>query len=165
MSSRLMGRSPLAKGVGFLEEFSKDEIKGKVDIVALFASFGVQLEKKGSSWMGICPFHEDTNPSLSVDASKGLYHCFGCGESGDVFDLVMKYQDSSFPEALDFLKHFSPAAAAKSIQTIPKRALKMRPSIMEGSPTLSRCHSRLQKESRGIQGGKGLSSSKMSFLG
>ena len=40
------GRTPLAKGVGFLEEFSKDEIKGKVDIAALFASFGVQLEKK-----------------------------------------------------------------------------------------------------------------------
>lgn len=55
MRARLKGRSPLAKGVGFLEEFSKNEVKGKVDIVALFASFGVRLEKKGSSWMGRCP--------------------------------------------------------------------------------------------------------------
>ena len=90
MKPRLRGRSPLAKGVGFLEEFSKDEVKAKVDIVALFASFKVQLEKRGSSWMGRCPFHDDTKPSLSVDGTKNLYHCFGCGESGDVFDLARR---------------------------------------------------------------------------
>jgi len=110
MRGRLKGRSPLSKGVGFLEEFSKDEVKSRVDIVALFASFGVKLEKKGSSWMGSCPFHEDKSPSLSVDQSKGLYHCFGCGESGDVFNLVMRFQTLSFPEALDFLKDFASSA-------------------------------------------------------
>lgn len=112
MRARLKGRSPLAKGVGFLEEFSKNEVKGKVDIVALFASFGVRLEKKGSSWMGRCPFHEDRKPSLSVDNSKGLYHCFGCGESGDVFDLVMRFRALSFSEALSFLKDFAPTGTS-----------------------------------------------------
>lgn len=112
MRARLKGRSPLAKGVGFLEEFSKNEVKGKVDIIALFVSFGVRLEKKGSSWMGRCPFHEDRKPSLSVDNSKGLYHCFGCGESGDVFDLVMRFRALSFPEALSFLKDFAPTGTS-----------------------------------------------------
>ncbi|VDB01170.1 DNA primase, partial [Olavius algarvensis spirochete endosymbiont] len=110
MRGRLKGRSPLSKGIGFLEEFSKDEVKSRVDIVALFGSFGVKLEKKGSSWMGSCPFHEDKSPSLSVDQSKGLYHCFGCGESGDVFNLVMRLRTLSFPEALDFLKDFASSA-------------------------------------------------------
>lgn len=89
---------------GFLDEFEKDEVKGNVDILSLFSSFGISLEKKGKSHMGLCPFHDDKEPSLSVDQSKGLYHCFGCGESGDVFDLVMKIKGIGFKEALSYLK-------------------------------------------------------------
>jgi DNA primase len=87
--SRLGGVKTL-KVSGILDEFEKDEVKKSVDIVSLFTSFGVHLEKKGKSWMGRCPWHEDSTPSLSVDQEKGLYNCFGCGESGDAFDLVMK---------------------------------------------------------------------------
>jgi len=82
------------------------EIKEKVDIVSLFASFGVVLKKKGSSYLGLCPFHEDHNPSLSVDRDKGLYNCFGCGESGDIFTLVEKMRGFEFKEALVFLKEY-----------------------------------------------------------
>ena len=114
MSTRLKGSRPPSKGAGFLEEFRKDEIKGKVDIIALMESFGIHVEKKGASWMGLCPFHDDKNPSLSVDRSKGLYHCFGCGEGGDVFDLVMKVQSSDFPGALEFLKTFSGKSLLRS---------------------------------------------------
>jgi DNA primase len=101
--SRLGGVKTL-KVSGILDEFEKDEVKKSVDIVSLFASFGVHLEKKGKSWMGRCPWHEDSTPSLSVDQEKGLYNCFGCGESGDAFDLVMKEKGLDFPSAVKFLK-------------------------------------------------------------
>jgi DNA primase catalytic core len=100
---RLGGKKTLKVG-GFLEEFEKDDIKAKVDITELFASFGVELSKKGKSFMGRCPWHEDNTPSLSVDREKGLYNCFGCGEAGDAFDLVEKMKGFGFKEALSFLK-------------------------------------------------------------
>ena len=102
-SSKLKGRSPL-KGASLLDEFEKDRIKSQTDIVSVITSYGIALEKKGSSHMGLCPFHEDKNPSLSVDQSKGLFHCFGCGAGGDVFDFVMRHQGVEFKEALAILK-------------------------------------------------------------
>ncbi len=102
-SSKLKGRSPL-KGASLLDEFEKDRIKSQTDIVSVITSYGISLEKKGSSFMGLCPFHEDKNPSLSVDQSKGLFHCFGCGAGGDIFDFVMKHQGVEFREALSILK-------------------------------------------------------------
>jgi DNA primase len=100
---RLAGRKTL-EVEGFLEEFEKDEIKSRVDIVDLFASFGVKLTNKGKSFVGCCPWHEDKEPSLSVDREKGLYHCFGCGESGDVVALVERLKGVGFKDAMRYLK-------------------------------------------------------------
>ena len=130
-TGRLKGRSPLAKGAGFLEEFAKDEVKAKVDIIVLMESFGIQLEKKGSSWMGLCPFHEDKNPSLSVDRSKGLYNCFGCGEGGDVFDLVIKTRGLDFPEALKFLKGFTGSPVSSISTKSPQPEPSVSPPLLE----------------------------------
>ena len=80
-SDKLAGRKTL-KVAGFLEEFEKDEIKGRVDIALLFGSFGVTLIPKGKGIVARCPWHQDKEPSLSVDREKGLYHCFGRGEAG-----------------------------------------------------------------------------------
>ena len=102
-ATRLKGRSTLAVD-GFLEELEKEDLKKKTDLVALFESFGVKLEKKGSSFMGLCPWHDDKNPSLSVDKDKGVYHCFGCGESGDAIELVKKMKGLGFREAVAYLK-------------------------------------------------------------
>jgi DNA primase catalytic core len=101
-TDRLGGRKTLEVG-GFLEELEKEAVKKSVDIIALFASFGVELSKKGKSYTGRCPWHEDSTPSLSVDRDKGLYHCFGCGESGDVVSLVEKMRGVGFREALAYL--------------------------------------------------------------
>ena len=103
---RLKGKKTL-KVAGFLDEFEKDEVKKRVDIVSLFSSFGIKLTRKGKSYTGLCPWHDDNNPSLSVDREKGLYNCFGCGESGDVFSLVEKMKGFSFREALEYLKSWS----------------------------------------------------------
>ena len=102
---RLGGKRTL-KVNGFLEEFEKDEVKGKVDIVELFESFGVKLREKGKSFIGLCPWHDDHTPSLSANREKGLYHCFGCGESGDVVDLVEKMKGVGFREALEYLREW-----------------------------------------------------------
>lgn len=103
MAKDRLGGTTLKVG-GFLEEFEKDKIKDSVDIVTLFADFGVKLEKKGSNYMGCCPWHDDKTPSLSVDRTKGVYNCFGCGESGDSFSLVMKMKGLDFKQATQFLK-------------------------------------------------------------
>jgi len=59
----------------------------------------ILLRKSGKEYIGLCPFHDDRRPSLSVNPDKGLFHCFGCGESGDVIDFIMKLDGLSFPEA------------------------------------------------------------------
>ena len=103
---RLKGRRTLAVS-DFLDEFEKDDIKKGVDIVALFGHFGVSLAKKGKGYMGKCPWHDDSTPSLSVDSGKGLYNCFGCGESGDIFTLVEKMKGLTFRESVAYLKEFA----------------------------------------------------------
>jgi DNA primase len=63
----------------------------------------VRLKKRGRSWEGLCPFHEEKTPSFSVDPDKGLYYCFGCHQGGDVFKFVMQADHLSFPEAVERL--------------------------------------------------------------
>jgi len=123
-TDRLSGRRTL-KVDGFLEEFEKDEIKSRVDIVSLFDHFGVKLISKGKGFTAKCPWHQDKDPSLSVDREKGLYHCFGCGESGDAFALVEKMKGVGFRDALKFLQSFAgsmppasnPKAAAQKVES------------------------------------------------
>jgi hypothetical protein len=103
---RLKGRKTL-QVANFLDEFEKDDIKKDVDIVRLFEHFGVTLAKKGKSFSGKCPWHDDRSPSLSVDRDKGLYNCFGCGESGDIFTLTEKMKGLNFRESVTYLKDFA----------------------------------------------------------
>ena len=112
---RLKGTKTL-KVASFLDEFEKDGVKKRIDIVDLFKEFGVILSRKGRNYTGLCPFHDDKKPSLSVDKNKGLYNCFGCGESGDVFTLVEKFKGVGFKEALSFLK--TKAGRVKSVTNI-----------------------------------------------
>ncbi len=76
-----------------------DRVRKKVDIVELVSRY-VNLKQSGSSYKGVCPFHEDNDPSLTVDPSKKLWHCFGCGAGGDVFNFLMKIENLSFPDAV-----------------------------------------------------------------
>ena len=117
---RLRGKRTL-KVDGFLEEFEKEEVKRGVDIVGLFNSFGVKLTRKGKSYSALCPWHEDTNPSLSVDREQGLYHCFGCGEAGDVVTLVEKMKGMGFRKALEYLKELQGKLKTPATKTEPAR--------------------------------------------
>jgi len=81
----------------------RDEIKNRIrentDIVRIIGE-SVELRKAGVNFIGLCPFHAEKTPSFSVNPGKQFFHCFGCGESGDVFSFMMKYHRLTFPEAL-----------------------------------------------------------------
>lgn len=79
-----------------------EEIRRSNDIVDLISSY-IKLQKKGSSYMGLCPFHNEKSPSFSVSRSKQMYHCFGCGVGGNIFTFLMEYENYTFIEALKFL--------------------------------------------------------------
>jgi DNA primase len=77
----------------------KEEIRQTADIVEVVGDY-VKLKKSGSGFMGLCPFHNEKTPSFHVTPNLGIYKCFGCGESGDVFSFVMAMEGISFPESL-----------------------------------------------------------------
>ncbi|MCM1112970.1 MAG: DNA primase [Muribaculum sp.] len=79
-----------------------EEIRSKNDIVGVVSGY-VKLQKKGANHWGCCPFHNEKTPSFAVSESKQMYHCFGCGVSGNVYTFVMQYENYSFPEAVKML--------------------------------------------------------------
>lgn len=84
------------------EEDLIEEIREKNDIVDVISGY-VSLKKKGSSWFGLCPFHNEKSPSFSVSRDKQMYYCFGCGQGGNVYTFLMEYNRLSFVEALSEL--------------------------------------------------------------
>ncbi len=83
---------------GKITEQVIEEIRARVDIVELIGA-RVSLKKAGASFKGCCPFHNEKTPSFHVNPAKQFYHCFGCGESGDVFTFLMKQDGLSFTDA------------------------------------------------------------------
>ena len=79
-----------------------EEVRMRSDIVDIISGY-VRLQKKGSNYFGLCPFHHEKSPSFSVAPQKQMYHCFGCGVSGNVFTFIMEYENYSFREAVEML--------------------------------------------------------------
>ena len=79
-----------------------EEVRMKNDIVDVISDY-VKLQKKGSSYFGLCPFHNEKSPSFSVSPGKQMYYCFGCGAGGNVFTFIMEYENYTFVEALKYL--------------------------------------------------------------
>lgn len=79
-----------------------EEVRSRNDIVDVISQY-VRLQKKGSSYFGLCPFHNEKSPSFSVSRDKQMYYCFGCGAGGNVFTFIMEYENYTFLEALRFL--------------------------------------------------------------
>ncbi len=82
-----------------IPESTIEEIKVRTDLADLIASYGIQLKRAGGSYKACCPFHHEKTPSFNIQPARGLYHCFGCGESGDAIKFVMKYEGLTFIEA------------------------------------------------------------------
>ena len=79
-----------------------NQIKDNSDIVDIIGEY-VDLKKAGSSYKGLCPFHNEKTPSFTVDKKKQLFHCFGCGAGGDVVSFIMQKEGLSYPESLKYL--------------------------------------------------------------
>lgn len=79
-----------------------EEVRSSNNIVDIIGGY-VRLQKKGSSYFGLCPFHNEKSPSFSVSPNKQMYYCFGCGAGGNVFTFIMEYENQTFPEAVKIL--------------------------------------------------------------
>lgn len=78
------------------------QILGRTDIIDVVGSF-VKLKRRGSNYLGLCPFHNEKSPSFTVSPSKEIYKCFGCGKSGNTVSFVMEHEKYSYVEALKWL--------------------------------------------------------------
>ncbi len=79
-----------------------EEIRTRNDIVDVISGY-VKLQRKGASYFGLCPFHNEKSPSFSVSPGKQIYYCFGCGAGGNVYTFLQQYENYTFPEAVKVL--------------------------------------------------------------
>ncbi len=82
---------------------TREQVRAAADMVEIVSAHTDLKRAGGGRYMGLCPFHEERSPSFSVNANDKLYHCFGCGVGGDVFDFVMSIENIDFPAALEQL--------------------------------------------------------------
>ena len=87
----------MAKGI---TESTVEEIKARIELSDLISSYGIPVKTAGASKKACCPFHHEKTPSFNINDGKGYYHCFGCGESGDVIKFVQKMDGLTFVEAV-----------------------------------------------------------------
>lgn len=88
--------------MSYIKEKTIKEVKERIDIIDVISDY-VRLEKTGSSYKGLCPFHNEKTPSMIVTPSKNLFHCFGCGEGGDGIAFVSKIKNLTFNETITLL--------------------------------------------------------------
>ncbi|MBQ7149080.1 MAG: DNA primase [Pseudobutyrivibrio sp.] len=92
-----------------------EEVRSRSDIVDVISHY-VNLQKKGSQYFGLCPFHNEKTGSFSVSPQKQMYYCFGCGAGGNVFSFLMNYENMTFKEAVEEL-------AQRAGVTLPQREM------------------------------------------
>jgi DNA primase len=123
-------------------------IKSANDLAAVVAERGVELKRKGKQLVAPCPFHDEKSASFNVSSAKGLYHCFGCGASGDVIGFVTKHDKVSFGRALETLAHRAGLDLERLMEarprvqrrtslealTPPRNGKPMTPTAAEGAP-------------------------------
>lgn len=89
-----------------IDKASIENLSQRIDIVDIISHF-IEVKKQGSSYICVCPFHNDKNPSMHINSQKGFYHCFSCKAGGDVFKFVMDYEKISFKEAVEKIANLS----------------------------------------------------------
>src|SRR5512143_2200215 len=86
----------------FIKDASVQAVLSAASIVDVISGY-TSLRKRGATYSGLCPFHQEKTPSFTVSAEKGLYYCFGCGEGGDIVRFIERAENLSFSEAIEQL--------------------------------------------------------------
>jgi DNA primase len=109
--------------VGFLPEGKVSEIRDRSSILEVISDY-VALKKTGKNYKGLCPFHSEKTPSFMVNEEKQIFHCFGCGEGGDVFTFLMKVGHFSFPQAMEELaKRYGVSLPSRELSSVQKKEM------------------------------------------
>ena len=95
---------------------SVQEVIERADVVEIVGQF-VRLKKRGSNWLGNCPFHHEKTPSFSVSASKGIYKCFGCGKGGNSVTFIQEHEKLTFPETIRWLANYYRIELEETVQS------------------------------------------------
>ncbi|MEN8140041.1 MAG: DNA primase [Thermodesulfobacteriota bacterium] len=116
-----------------MAEFQDNDVqlvKDAADIVEVIGEH-VSLQRRGSNHLGLCPFHGEKTPSFTVSAERGLFHCFGCKESGDVISFMMKYHNLSFQDALqDLARRYGIALQERQLSPREKERARQRQRLI-----------------------------------
>jgi DNA primase len=116
---------------GLLSEEKVSEIRDRSSILEVVSDY-VTLKKAGRNHRGLCPFHSEKTPSFMVNEEKQIFHCFGCGEGGDVFTFLMKAGHFSFPQAVEELaKRYGVSLPARELSAFQKKDMAKRESLFE----------------------------------
>ncbi|MCP4022295.1 MAG: hypothetical protein GY729_10670, partial [Desulfobacteraceae bacterium] len=122
-----------------IQQETIDAVRAGTDLAELIRSRGIVLKKKGKNYIGLCPFHEDTDPSLSVNPAKKLWNCFGCGAGGDAIRFVEMYDRLEFPDAVkqlagvipDPVPGACPEPAVRQTKTVTAQELRLLARVTE----------------------------------
>ena len=156
MAGLSYGVNPLA--VGFLSEEKVSEIRDRSSILEVVSDY-VTLKKAGKNHRGLCPFHSEKTPSFMVNEEKQIFHCFGCGEGGDVFTFLMKAGHFSFPQAVEELaKRYGVKLPSRELSTTQKKEMAKREILFQVNQIASEYfHDLLTKRREGEEGRRYLS--------
>lgn len=108
-----------------------NEVRQRASILEVVSDF-VSLKKAGKNHLGLCPFHSERTPSFTVNEEKGIFHCFGCGAGGNIFNFLMKASQMSFPEAVRAMaKRYGVSLPSRELSEEEKRRRSLRAKLYE----------------------------------
>jgi DNA primase len=144
--------------IGFLSEEKVSEIRDRSSILEVVSDY-VALKKTGKNFRGLCPFHSEKTPSFMVNEEKQIFHCFGCGEGGDVFTFLMKAGHFSFPQAVEELaKRYGVRLPSRELSTTQKKEMAKKEILFQINQIASEYfHDLLTRRPEGGEGRKYLS--------
>lgn len=156
--------------MSFYSQELVEEIRSRSEIVDVISGY-IKLQRKGSNYVGVCPFHNDRNPSMSVNPPRQIYRCFSCGAGGDVFKFVMEYENLTFPEAVKVLADRAGIALPEQDNSREaKQQADIKAQIMELNKLAAKYYYYVLRQPAGKQGmdylrGRGLSDETMKKFG
>jgi DNA primase len=144
--------------IGFLSEEKVSEIRDRSSILEVVSDY-VTLKKAGKNHRGLCPFHSEKTPSFMVNEEKQIFHCFGCGEGGDVFTFLMKVGHFSFPQAVEELaKRYGVKLPSRELSQAQKKEMAKREVLFQVNQVASEYfHDLLTRAREGEEGRRYLS--------